>query len=391
MDIFEDAKIEETEIIETEDTSSGEEITIPFSPSDISLSTPPMNMGDLIDRIQYRWINFGTEYQRSANLWSEEKQSRLIESILLGLRLPAFYFEEVSKDNWKIIDGLQRCSTIKNYCVDNSFSLDHLEFLAPKFKGKKYSELSFETIRDIRMLPVTVNVLHAGTPDRVKYILFKRLNTGGVELTTQEIRNAMFQGKAIDIVNKLAKNPSFKKATDPRMPVKRMQPQDFVSRFIAFYLQDYHSYLPDLDSFINTSMERLRDSLDDEQTNKMEKDFIAAMELANDIYGSDAFRKRDDFSSPRRPLNRAYFEVISTTFAKLSESDRNELLNKKDLLINNSVVLMQQSKAYNNSFSGGTGQKDSVIRRFSFYEEIVKRSLLGYEIRVNHDNKIENI
>ena len=214
MDIFEDPKIEETEIIETEDTSSGEEITIPFSPSDISLSTPPMNMGDLIDRIQYRWINFGTEYQRSANLWSEEKQSRLIESILLGLRLPAFYFEEVSKDNWKIIDGLQRCSTIKNYCVDNSFSLDHLEFLAPKFKGKKYSELSFETIRDIRMLPVTVNVLHAGTPDRVKYILFKRLNTGGVELTTQEIRNAMFQGKAIDIVNKLAKNPSFKKATD---------------------------------------------------------------------------------------------------------------------------------------------------------------------------------
>lgn len=84
--------VEEQEI-EPEDTSSGMVITQPFSPNDIKLSNPPMNLGDLIDRIQYGWIDFHTEYQRKEDLWSPGKQSRLIESAMLGLRLPAFYSE----------------------------------------------------------------------------------------------------------------------------------------------------------------------------------------------------------------------------------------------------------------------------------------------------------
>ena len=88
--------------IEKEDTSSGEVITQPFSPNEIQLINPPMNMGDLIDMIQYGWIDFNTEYQRAEDLWSPGKQSRLIESALLGLRLPSFYFEEVSKRHWKL-------------------------------------------------------------------------------------------------------------------------------------------------------------------------------------------------------------------------------------------------------------------------------------------------
>ena len=112
--------------IDKEDTSSNEIITQPFSPNDIELVNPPMNLGDLIDRIDYGWIDFNTEYQRQENLWSLGKQSRLIESALLGLRLPAFYFEEVSKKCWKIIDGLQRCCAIRNYSVEQNFRLCEL-------------------------------------------------------------------------------------------------------------------------------------------------------------------------------------------------------------------------------------------------------------------------
>ena len=103
--------------VDEEDISSDsrELITTPFKPSDIRLTTPPMNLGDLIDMIREGWVNFGTDYQRAGNLWNDEKQSRLIESVLLGLRLPAFYFEEVSKRQWNIIDGLQRCCAIKNF------------------------------------------------------------------------------------------------------------------------------------------------------------------------------------------------------------------------------------------------------------------------------------
>lgn len=372
----------------TEDTSSGEVITIPFSPSDISLSTPPMNLGDLIDRIKYGWINMGTEYQRGANLWSLTQQSRLIESVLLGLRLPAFYFEEVNKNDWKIIDGLQRCSTIKNYCVDGTLALCDLEFLGERFNGKYYNDLAFDTIRDIRMLPITVNLLNAGTPDRVKYILFKRLNTGGVSLTPQEIRNAMYQGRAMSVVREMAENELFLKATDPKMPTKRMQNLDFVSRFIAFYLQDYRDYTPDLDSFINKSMELLRDSLSDNQISKMKEDFSLAMNLAIEVYGNDAFRKRESEEDARRSLNRAYFEVISTVFARLSKQEYSEVINNKKLLVKNSIRLMN-NKVYNRSFSGGTGRRDNVIRRFSSYENMLKSTIKGELIPTTYDYSIE--
>lgn len=92
-------KNQKNSIIEDEDSSAGEVITQPFSPNDIELTNPPMNLGDLIDRISFGWIDFQTEYQRGSNLWPPDKQSRLIESAMLGLRLPAFYFEEISKNN----------------------------------------------------------------------------------------------------------------------------------------------------------------------------------------------------------------------------------------------------------------------------------------------------
>ena len=90
-----DASVKVVDDIEQEDHSEEEVITTPFSPSDIKISNPPMNMGDLIDMLSYGWINLQTKYQREMNLWSPAQQSRLIESALLGLRLPAFYFEVV--------------------------------------------------------------------------------------------------------------------------------------------------------------------------------------------------------------------------------------------------------------------------------------------------------
>lgn len=380
---------EEENVIDKEDTSSDIVITTPFSPNDIKLTTPPMNLGDLIDMIKYRWINFTTEYQREDNLWSDKKQSRLIESVLLGLRLPAFYFEEVSKKQWNIIDGLQRCSSIRNYCVDESLTLSDLEFLGETFNDTKFSDLPFEVTRDIRMLPITVNLLSSGVPDRVKYILFKRLNTGGVELTPQEIRNAMFQGIAIETVQQMSRDGAFLKATDKKIPTKRKQDQDFVSRFIAFYLFDYEKYVPDLETYINKSMELLRDSSDSNLISKMKTDFIKAMDIAYEIFGNDAFRKRENVNNPRNPLNKAYFEVISTTFAKLSDQKTTLLLQNRDLLKRNLIELMN-NKSYSSSLSGGTGTKDSVLRRFSWFRDIIERTINGNQIFITDDNKIEN-
>ena len=121
------------EEIEMEDTSSGQDkiITHPFNPNDVEIVTPPFSIGFLIDKIEHNEINMYTDFQRKENLWDQQEQSRLIESILLGLPLPAFYFD-AANEQWDIIDGLQRCCTIENFCVKKTLKLKGLEFLAKK-------------------------------------------------------------------------------------------------------------------------------------------------------------------------------------------------------------------------------------------------------------------
>jgi hypothetical protein len=374
-----DISIESPEI-ESEDTSCFEPITQPFSPSDIKLSTPPMNMGDIIDAIEYKYIDFDTDYQREENLWNDIKQSQLIESIMLGLRLPAFYFEEVSKKQWRIIDGLQRCCAIRNFCIDKTLKLTGLEFLT-KYNGYKFDDFPFDIKRDIRMLPVTVNVLESGTPDEVKYVLFKRLNTGGIQLSPQEIRNAVYIGKAIDIVKEMSKYEEFTSATMNNIPTLRKQDMDFISRFVSFYLVGYQNYqLSDLDNFINSCMKGLKEGKYDHEIESMKLNFKKAMKLAKLIFEEDAFRKRTDVTAPRNRLNKAYFEVISVGLAKLSDVETNQLLIHKDLFKQNLIAEMSRNKSYNDSFSGGTAQKDSVKKRFSVFNEILSKSMNGITI-----------
>ena len=375
-------------IVEEEEEYMGGTITQPFSPSDITLTNPPMNLGDLIEMIQAGWINFGTDYQRSENLWSERQQSRFIESVLLGLRLPAFYFEEVvPKRRWNIIDGLQRCCSIRNFCVDGTLSLSCLEFLAEEFDGKKYEDFDFATKRDVRMLPITVNVLGKGVPDMVKYVLFKRLNTGGISLYPQEIRNAVYSGPAIDVIKVMAKSKEFCSVTLNTIETKRRTDMDFASRFAAFYVLGWENYEPDLERFINTAMEFLNAKSTQDERDKLLLDFRKAMSMSKTLFGKRAFRKMTSLKEKRRPINKAYFEAISVTLAKLDEKDRQTVLENNVLLEQNMMTAMRDSKTYWNSFSGGTGDPISVRLRFSWMEKIIKCTIENKKIKI-YDNKI---
>jgi hypothetical protein len=376
-------------IIEPEDTSSGPEtITHPFNPNDIEIETPPYTVGYLIDHLQHDEINMNTEFQRENNLWSAEKQSRLIESILLGLPLPAFYFDTSNK-KWDIIDGLQRCCSIENFCVKKSLKLTGLEFLGKRdgeiyLEGKSFVELDRTLQRSIITRPITVNKIKKASKN-VRYILFKRLNTGGLELTAPEIRNAIYQGYPADTIKHLASLAEFKQATESRIPTKRMEDRDFVSRFIAFYSIDYTKYEPGLDDFINKSL----DIIEPTKMDLLILDFKRALNLAYSIFGNDAFRKRYDPDERRKPINKAYFEVITVLLSKLSEVQKNQLVNNQELFKTNLISLMNISR-YSNSLSGGTGTKDSVTIRFSWFKQVLEKSIAGRKIKISDDNKIED-
>lgn len=374
--------------VEKEEIGEDLAITTPFNPNDIDIEVQNINIGTLVERMKYGEINFTTEFQRNPGLWTEVKQSQLIESILLGLNLPAFYFDVHNNSKWDVIDGLQRCWAIYKFCVDEKepLRLKGLEFLGTNtqgelyLEGKTFAELERSLQRSILERTITINKFKKGDR-RVRFILFKRLNTGGLNLTAQEIRNAVYQGKAINFINRLAQNETFKQVTEEKISSVRMEDRDFISRFIAFYLQDYRDYQPSLDEFVNKGIELL-EAKEETLYKEIEQRFEASLKLAQAIWGNQAFRKpynatsskpHDATSSKRNPINKAYFEVIMSSFARLNEDDKIRLEQSAESIREKMIGLMKTG--YDKSLSVATGGFASVKERHSKFLAIIKHLL----------------
>jgi len=207
----------------------------PFNPNKIKVRSQPITVDAMVERIRHGEIDLSTKFQRKEGLWDDEKQSRLIESILIRFPLPVFYFDGSNNDKWLVIDGLQRLTAFKRFMVTKELRLTGLEYLS--LNGKKWDDFDRPQQRQINETQLQCYVLEEGE-ENVKFNIFKRINTGGLTLSSQEIRHAMHQDVA-DFLQKLAESKEFLQATDKKISPDRMQDRDFVNRFIAFYLLDY--------------------------------------------------------------------------------------------------------------------------------------------------------
>ena len=129
---------ESTEFEKTEESDVALENDKPlFEAKDIDIATEQNSLSTIIAMIEDEAIDMNTEFQRSGNLWDKTKMSRLIESILFRLPLPAFYFDASNDNRWLVIDGLQRLSTFKSFIIDNDLTLTGLLILKEP-EGKNY-------------------------------------------------------------------------------------------------------------------------------------------------------------------------------------------------------------------------------------------------------------
>ena len=115
--------------IEPEDIESDSQITEPLDPTLIRVETKPMSLDALIARIREEDLDLAPGFQRKGGIWKDEAQSRLIESILIRIPLPAFYMDATNEDRWLVVDGLQRLTTLKRFVIDQELRLKGLEFL----------------------------------------------------------------------------------------------------------------------------------------------------------------------------------------------------------------------------------------------------------------------
>lgn len=345
----------------------------PFNPSLIDIDTKSPTLSNLVTRLSANppEIDLYPDFQRSDNLWDVEKQSRLIESVLINFPLPAFYFDATDDNKWLVVDGLQRLSSIKNFIIDKSLKLTGLEFLKKDLEGKGFDDLSRSLQRKIEETQIVAYLIKPGTPPKVKYNIFKRINTGGLVLEPQEIRHALNQGIPAKFVAELADLKEFKVATGYKISSSRMLDREFVMRFLAFYINDISTYTPDLDSFLNNSMAQIS-SLSDLQREGIKKNFASAMKLAHIIFGDWAFRKADLYPNRRKPINKALFEVWSVNLAKLDQGDQDIIMKRKDKVFNQFIKLIKEDKVFWESITSATGDKQRVITRFREIENLLE-------------------
>ncbi|WP_235830983.1 DUF262 domain-containing protein [Flavobacterium ustbae] len=345
----------------------------PFDPTKINIETKTPSLDTLIKRIQYKSIQMNTEsyFQRQDDLWDNVKQSRLIESILIRFPLPAFFFDSTDDNEWLVVDGLQRLSSIRNFCVEKKLKLTNLEFLS-HLNGKTFDELSGDLQRIIEESQVVIYKIMPGTPTDVKFNIFKRINTGGLVLESQEIRHALFQGKPAVFIAELGKNTDFLKATYGKIKTNRMLDRDFANRFLCFYLFGYENYSSDLDTFMSKAMAGIYDKSDDE-LNKIKYDFSEAMKLAHNIFEIGAFRKNIGNNNRLPPINKALFDAISTQFAVLNDEQRDKLNLKKEDFKNELKNILASDSLFFTSISSSTGDKNRVYKRHHTIEKLIQK------------------
>lgn len=356
-----------------EEEGSAELLTEPFDPAKIRIETRTMTFDLLIRRIRAGEINMSPDFQRTAGLWKPRAQSRLIESLLIRIPLPAFYMDATDEEKWLVVDGLQRLTVLQHFVIDQSFGLTELEFLTTH-TGKKFGDLPRPLQRRIEETQVTVNLIQPGTPLEVKFNIFKRINTGGLPLSGQEIRHALNQGPAAQLLELLAALPEFQEVAGRSLRNERMTDRECVLRFLAFVLIPYSAYRsPDLDGFLNQQMKRLN-GLTEAERNRLGARFGRAMVAAQRIFDDDAFRKRYRLREPRKPINKALFECWSVGLDALSDPQLAELVERRGALRTRFMELMQD-RAFDAAISQGTGDTAKVRRRFAEVERIIRETL----------------
>lgn len=359
--------------VETEKDEENGLIEHPFNPEKIKVNTINVVVQQIVDRVDHEEINLSPEFQRMRGIWNAQRKSQLVESLLLRIPIPVFYVAADNNDDWAVVDGVQRISTIYDY-VKDQFVLTRLEYL-DYLNGCLHSNLPRAMQRRIEETQLVINVIQPGTPDEVMYNIFHRINTGGMRLNAQEIRHAVNPGQARSYLEELSKTREFLDATDNSIRPTRMADRECILRFLAFHMDRWEEYSANsLNVHLGDAMKKIGKA-DSEMLALITKDFKKAMMAALHIFGNRAFRKEDGLDGRRRPINMALFAAWGVGLARCSQEQLDVLINKKEKVRTSFALLLQKDQEFVDAISYATGDPRRVQKRFQSVETLIQECL----------------
>ncbi|MEG4576241.1 DUF262 domain-containing protein [Microcoleus sp. N3A4] len=340
-----------------------------YDPDQINIFTREPTIEQLLRRINEEALDLAPDFQRHANIWKEGAKSRLIESILIRIPLPAFYIDATDEDKWLVVDGLQRLSALKQFMSDKTLRLCGLEYLT-NCEGKTYDEIERRYQRRIQETQVTVYLIEKGTPPEVKYNIFKRINTGGLPMSPQELRHALNPGKATKFLAKLATSDEFNKVTKlSDLRKMRMEDREFILGFLAFNITSYQDDRSEKRNLFLSKALYIINNMSELELQDIEKNFKKAMIAAWEIFGKTAFRKISKHQTKMFPINKALFEVWSVNLSLLSDEQLDILKQHKEQLIEKFINYVDSDREFLISISQAA---EKIEYRFRIIEKIIQ-------------------
>lgn len=353
----------------------------PYDPERIKVRSDKMTLIQVSAMMDNGDIVLTPPFQRNL-VWDAFRKSRLIESILLRIPLPMFYFSEDLEGRLTIIDGLQRISTIKEF-MENKFPLKNLQYLE-NCEGRYFKEegdkkgLEAKYVRWFNLTNISVNVIDSISPYQVKYDIFRRINTGGRPLNNQEIRNCLAGQGLRDTLKAMVATTEFKIATDNSVRSTRMDDQELVLRYLAFeelFNRDKNigAYSGYMENFLDDYTERHQKDIQQDFEDK-EHSFVNAMKNATYLIGGKyAFRKilPESIASNARKqiLNKALFVVTSVLLSYYPYEK--VIINNKEGQLTEIIAnkIAEDSQLYN-YLSYSTNSKANMLYIFDAFNEL---------------------
>ena len=347
------------------------------------------NFADALKRPGY--MDTRPFYQRR-NRWDPKRQSQLIESILINIPIPPLFVYETEPDRYEVMDGQQRISAIRSF-YNNELVLKGLDRW-PELNGRTYSKLPDIIKAGIDRRSISwITVLNESSRDeeeafQLKQLVFERLNTGGIKLSAQEIRNALYASPFNNLLLKLSRDdmhreswgiPRFEKIEEEETPdylindrlYSEMGDIEVILRFFA--LRHAQHYGRGMRSFLDSYMYRAR-RLGKDELDFLEEIYKRSLSLAHSIFQDLLFLPFDSKTGKwKSTKQKALADAVLVSLASL-EGNMEALIANRDNIIADLRTLFSNDDT-KRLLTGRGNTKSDVIDRIELMRSTFLRHL----------------
>jgi len=328
-------------------------------------------------------------YQRRPR-WNPKQQSLLIESFIMNIPVPPVFLYEKDYNSYEVMDGQQRITAIRDF-YNNAFALRGLETW-PELNGRYYRTLPEKIKAGVDRRSITSIVLLKESTENeeeastLRQIVFERLNTGGVKLERQEIRNALYRGKFNELLDEITRWDQFREAwgipryvegeidTTPYILANplyaKMGDAELVLRFFA--LRHVEHYRGGMQGFLDRYMRRTV-RFNDDDIKILRELYAHTFNLAQEIYGDLLFKTYDSTEKQwdDKP-HRAFYDAVMVGLQDYLSREA-ALKERRHQIIARTRALFEENPP--GTFTGRGNTKADIQDRIGLFSKMIAATL----------------